>query len=51
MLTFWVLAAAMILVALFVVARVFLKGQQSSREKNTNIVSLAIYEKHSSRRR
>ena len=45
MLTFWVLAAAMILVALFVVARVFLKGQQGSREKNTNIVSLAIYEK------
>ena len=44
MLMFWVLAAFMILMALVVVARVFLKGQQS-RESNINSVSLAIYEK------
>jgi len=44
MLMFWVLAAAMILVALFVVARVFLKRQQGP-DKKSNVVSLAIYEK------
>ena len=42
---FWIIAAAMILVALLVVARVFLRGQQASAVGNTNVVTLAIYEK------
>ena len=44
MVTFWILAAGMILVASIVVARVFIKETKAGDE-NSNILSLAIYEK------
>ena len=44
MVIFWILAACMILVASIVVGRVFIKVTKTEDE-NTNVLSLAIYEK------